>query len=67
MFKVIPAIDLKNKKCVSLVQGIPGTERVSLDDPLGIAARWVDEGTSILHLIDLVGAIGGQRLNSSII
>ncbi len=67
MFRVIPAIDLRNKKCVSLVQGIPGTERVSLDDPLGIAARWVDEGASVLHLIDLDGAIGGQRLNSFII
>ncbi|MCZ7382433.1 MAG: 1-(5-phosphoribosyl)-5-[(5-phosphoribosylamino)methylideneamino]imidazole-4-carboxamide isomerase [Candidatus Methanoperedens sp.] len=67
MFRVIPAIDLKNKKCVSLVQGIPGTERVSLDDPLGIAARWIDEGANVLHLIDLDGAIGGQRLNSSII
>ncbi|MFZ2411540.1 MAG: 1-(5-phosphoribosyl)-5-[(5-phosphoribosylamino)methylideneamino]imidazole-4-carboxamide isomerase [Candidatus Methanoperedens sp.] len=67
MFRVIPAIDLKNKKCVSLVQGIPGTERVSLDDPLGIAARWAAEGAGILHLIDLDGAIGGRRLNSSII
>ncbi len=67
MFHVIPAIDLKNKKCVSLVQGIPGTERVSLDDPLGIAARWISEGASVLHLIDLDGAIGGQRLNGSII
>jgi len=67
MFCVIPAVDLKNKKCVSLVQGIPGTERVSLDDPLGIAARWIGEGANVLHLIDLDGAIGGQRLNSSII
>ncbi len=67
MFKIIPAIDLKDKKCVSLVQGIPGTERVSLDDPLAIAARWVSEGASILHLIDLDGAIEGKRLNSSII
>ncbi len=67
MFKVIPAIDLKNKKCVSLVQGIPGTERVSLDDPLGIAERWVTEGASVLHLIDLDGAIEGKRLNSPII
>ncbi len=67
MFRVIPAIDLKNRKCVSLVQGIPGTERVSLDDPLGIAARWIDEGANVLHLIDLDGAIGGKRLNSSII
>ena len=67
MFRVIPAIDLKNRKCVSLVQGIPGTERVSLDDPLGIAARWVNEGARVLHLIDLDGAIEGQRLNGSII
>ncbi len=67
MFRIIPAIDLKNKKCVSLVQGIPGTERVSLDDPPGIAARWIAEGAGVLHLIDLDGAIEGQRLNSSII
>ncbi len=67
MFRIIPAIDLKNKKCVSLVQGIPGTERVSFDEPLGIAARWVADGAGVLHLIDLDGAIGGQRLNSSII
>ncbi len=63
MFRIIPAIDLKNKKCVSLVQGIPGTERVSIDDPLGIAARWVAEGACVLHLIDLDGAIEGRRLN----
>ncbi len=67
MFRVIPAIDLKNRKCVSLVQGIPGTERVSIDDPLGIAARWVSEGACVLHLIDLDGAIEGKRLNGSII
>lgn len=67
MFRIIPAIDLKNRKCVSLIQGIPGTERVSLDNPLGIAAEWVEEGASVLHLIDLDGAIEGKRLNSPII
>jgi len=67
MFRIIPAIDLKNRKCVSLIQGVPGTERVSLDDPIGIAARWLEEGASMLHIIDLDGAIGGERLNSSII
>ncbi len=67
MFRIIPAIDLKNKKCVSLIQGIPGTERVSLENPLGIAARWVEEGAGVLHLIDLDGAIEGKRLNSPII
>ena len=67
MFKIIPAIDLKNRKCVSLVQGIPGTERVSIDNPLDVALRWIKSGASIIHLIDLDGAIEGHRLNSSII
>ncbi len=67
MFKIIPAIDLKNNKCVSLVQGVPGTERVSLDDPLAVASRWVEEGAGILHLIDLDGAIEGKRKNRSLI
>jgi phosphoribosylformimino-5-aminoimidazole carboxamide ribotide isomerase len=67
MFRIIPAIDLKNRKCVSLIQGIPGTERVSLDNPMGIATRWVEEGAGVLHLIDLDGAIEGKRLNSPII
>src|SRR5665811_1948354 len=67
MFHIIPAIDLKNKKCVSLIQGIPGTERISLDDPVAAAMRWVHGGAKIIHLIDLDGAIDGQRSNSSII
>jgi phosphoribosylformimino-5-aminoimidazole carboxamide ribotide isomerase len=67
MFKIIPAIDLKNKKCVSLIQGIPGTERVSLDDPVAAAMRWIHDGAKVIHLIDLDGAIDGQRSNSSII
>lgn len=67
MFRIIPAIDLKNRKCVSLIQGIPGTERVSLDNPIEIARRWIKEGASALHLIDLDGAIEGKRLNGPII
>jgi phosphoribosylformimino-5-aminoimidazole carboxamide ribotide isomerase len=67
MFKIIPAIDLKNKKCVSLIQGIPGTERISLDDPVAAAMRWVHEGAKVIHLIDLDGAIDGLRSNNSII
>jgi len=67
MFKVIPAIDIRNSKCVSLIQGIPGTERVSIDDPLAVAFRWVRGGATIIHLIDLDGAIEGYRSNSPII
>jgi len=67
MFRVIPAIDIKNRKCVSLIQGIPGTERVSIDNPLDVALRWIKGGARIIHLIDLDGAIEGHRLNSPII
>jgi len=67
MFRVIPAIDIKNRKCVSLIQGIPGTERVSIDNPLDVALRWIKGGARIIHLIDLDGAIEGNRLNSPII
>ncbi len=66
MFRVIPAIDLKSRKCVSLVQGIPSTERVSLD-PLAVASQFVNEGAKVLHLVDLDGAIEGKRLNKDII
>ncbi len=63
-FEVIPAVDLKGGKCVQLVQGVPGTEMVSLDDPTAQAIRWLDEGARTLHLIDLDGAIQGERINA---
>lgn len=65
--EIIPAVDLKGGRCVQLVQGIPGTELVSLDDPIAEAIRWIDQGATTLHLIDLDGAILGERINSSVI
>ena len=65
--EIIPAVDLKGGRCVQLVQGIPGTELVSLDDPIAEAIRWIDQGAKTLHLIDLDGAILGERVNSSLI
>ncbi len=67
MFKVIPAVDIKDNKCVSLIQGIPGTERVSINDPFAVSMRWVAAGAKTIHLIDLDGAIGGHRSNSQMI
>jgi phosphoribosylformimino-5-aminoimidazole carboxamide ribotide isomerase len=66
-FEVIPAVDMKNGKCVQLIQGIPGKERVSLEDPVEAAMNWVRQGATTLHLIDLDGAIEGIRKNRSII
>ena len=67
MFEVIPAVDLKGGRCVQLVQGVPGSEIVSLPDPVSIALDWIDQGAKTLHLIDLDGAIYGERRNAPII
>lgn len=66
-FEVIPAVDMKGGKCVQLVQGIPGSEIVSIDDPLAVACDWIRKGAKTLHLVDLDGAIGGERKNALII
>jgi phosphoribosylformimino-5-aminoimidazole carboxamide ribotide isomerase len=66
-FEVIPAVDMRGGKCVQLVQGVPGSEIVSLDDPLAVALDWVRKGAKTLHLVDLDGAIEGERKNALII
>ncbi len=63
-FEVIPAVDMRDGKCVQLVQGVPGSEIISLDDPFAVALDWVDKGAKTLHLVDLDGAIEGQRKNA---
>lgn len=67
VFEVIPAVDMKDGKCVQLVQGVPGSELVSIDDPVSVALDWVAQGARTLHLIDLDGAIKGIRSNAPII
>ncbi|MDG6243122.1 MAG: 1-(5-phosphoribosyl)-5-[(5-phosphoribosylamino)methylideneamino]imidazole-4-carboxamide isomerase [Methanolobus sp.] len=67
IFEVIPAVDMKNGKCVQLVQGIPGSEMVSIDNPVAVAKDWIAQGARTLHLIDLDGAIDGKRRNAPII
>ncbi len=58
---------MKGGKCVQLVQGVPGSEMVSLDDPAAAALNWVSRGAKTLHLIDLDGAFEGKRRNGTII
>ncbi len=67
MFLVIPALDLKDKKCVQLVQGDPSKKIVELEEPVSIAKHWEEKGARRLHLIDLDGAILGERKNESIV
>jgi len=64
---LIPAIDLKDGKCVRLRQGRMEEETVFADDPLDMAQRWVDAGARRLHLVDLNGAFAGQPVNTQVI
>lgn len=66
-FDLFPAVDLRGGRCVQLVGGVPGSEVVSLEDPLAEAVRWADMGSSTLHIIDLDGAIQGVRINGPIL
>jgi phosphoribosylformimino-5-aminoimidazole carboxamide ribotide isomerase len=66
MFTIYPAIDLRNGAVVRLRQGDPAQQTIYSDDPVAIARRWVSEGASWLHLINLDGAFGdaaGARAN----
>ncbi len=54
---VIPAVDIKNSKCVQLVQGEPGSEMVKIDNPENVAYDWQQKGAKRLHIIDLDGAL----------
>ncbi len=60
---IIPAIDIKNGKCVRLTQGIFDSEKVYSDNPVDIAKKWEQEGASLLHIVDLDGAKKGTLIN----
>ena len=60
---IIPAIDLKDGACVRLRQGLMDDSTVYGDDPVQMAARWVEAGTRRLHLVDLNGAFDGKPVN----
>ncbi len=62
---LIPAIDLKDGRCVRLRQGRMDDETVFSDDPVDMAGRWVTEGARRLHLVDLNGAFAGEPVNGA--
>ena len=64
---LIPAIDLKEGKCVRLEQGLMDKDTVFSDRPVEMATQWVDQGCKRLHVIDLDGAFAGKPVNASII
>ncbi len=64
---VIPAIDLKDGKCVRLRQGAMDDVTVFSEDPVAMAARWVEAGARRLHIVDLDGAASGAPKNAEIV
>jgi phosphoribosylformimino-5-aminoimidazole carboxamide ribotide isomerase len=64
---VIPAIDLKDGRCVRLKQGDMSTAKVFSDDPVAMAKHWAAQGARRLHVVDLNGAIAGRPKNDKVI
>jgi phosphoribosylformimino-5-aminoimidazole carboxamide ribotide isomerase len=60
---IIPAIDLKDGKCVRLIQGCMQAETVYSDDPEAVARRWAEGGAPMLHVVDLDAAVHGTAVN----
>jgi phosphoribosylformimino-5-aminoimidazole carboxamide ribotide isomerase len=64
---VIPAIDLRNGRCVRLHQGRSDRETVFSDDPLAVARGWKERGAERLHVVDLDGAFAGAPRQMALI
>jgi phosphoribosylformimino-5-aminoimidazole carboxamide ribotide isomerase len=64
---VIPAIDLKEGRCVRLEQGLMDKDTVYSEDPAAQARSWQEQGGELLHLVDLDGAFAGVPKNRAAI
>lgn len=64
---IIPAIDLKEGKCVRLLKGEEGTETVFSEDPSNVARKWEGCGAKLIHVVDLDGAFSGEPKNFDVI
>ena len=65
--QVIPAIDLKDGKCVRLFKGEEGTETVFSENPGDIALKWEESGAMWIHVVDLDGAFSGEPRNMDVV
>lgn len=62
--EIIPAIDLKDGKCVRLYQGDFTQATIYGEDPVEVARRWAAQGATRLHIVDLDGAKAGRPVNT---
>lgn len=65
--QLYPAIDIKGGQCVRLTQGLFDNVKVYSNTPADMAKRWVDQGATFLHLVDLDGALAGKSVNEPVI
>jgi phosphoribosylformimino-5-aminoimidazole carboxamide ribotide isomerase len=64
---LIPAIDVKDGRCVRLRQGDMKSETVFAEDPVAMARHWVAQGARRIHVVDLNGARSGKPVNEPVI
>ena len=64
---LIPAIDIKDGRCVRLRQGDMTDATLFDTDPMSAAERWVAQGAQRLHIVDLDGAVAGAPVNAAVI
>ena len=61
---IIPAIDIKDGRCVRLFQGEMDKETIYFDRPIDAARHWAKEGATFIHVIDLNGAVEGRPVHT---
>jgi phosphoribosylformimino-5-aminoimidazole carboxamide ribotide isomerase len=64
---IIPAIDIKDGKCVRLAQGKFDRVTTYADDPVAMAQNWMEKGAELIHIVDLDGSVAGLPRNANII
>ena len=64
---VIPAVDLREGRCVRLREGRSDRETVFSDDPVAMALRWTSLGATRLHVVDLDGAFAGEPRQTALV
>ena len=65
--KVLPAIDIKDGKCVRLAKGDYTKITYYFDNPIEVAGNWISQGSNSLHIVDLDGAKSGSKFNFKVI
>lgn len=61
---IIPAIDIKDGRCVRLFQGEMDQETIYFDRPIDAARHWAEEGATLVHVVDLNGAVEGRPVHT---